>query len=340
MNTNVYNILWADDDVDALKDLYEERFDDNDLKIVEIAHDGKELEEKLSKSTHMIDAVIVDANFNYTKTSPESKLDERNVTGLEYAHSLYAHKFNRSIPFFLFTQRIDNMLHEKLDERPEFNDDFKRHRNWFKKNDDDELSEMFISIKQEVDQRNSPYFRVRNRYEYELNAANMIPGAYDMVFDFLERDLNDKLSEMVEPFVRMRRIIEKMFSLCEEWNLIPPISDDINGTANYFLYNTYSPKRNGGPRVSLYHMECGNLMPKPLAQSLVYIVDVTQDGAHSKKNLKLKVDKYFEEEKDTLLLRAVANILIDIIKWFVTTLMKHQDKKINEATLWKKCIES
>lgn len=336
MKTNVYNILWADDDVDSLKDHYEERFNDNDVKIVEIAHDGKELEDKLSKSIHMIDAVIVDANFNYTKTSPDSKLDERNVTGLEYAHSLYVHKFNRSIPFFLFTQRIDGMLHEKMDEKPEFNDDFKRHRNWFRKNDDDELSEMFDAIKSEVDKRNSSNFIIRNRYEYELNAAHMIKGAYDLVFEFLVSDLDDALEEMVEPFVRGRRILEKIFALCEEWKLIPPISDDTNGTANYFLYNNYSPKQSDEKRNKFYEMK-EIIMPKPLAQSLSYIIKITQDGAHSKGKLKLNVDKYFEKTKDTLLLRSVFFILIDIIKWFVLTLMKYKNKEVNESILWEKC---
>ena len=336
MKTNVYNILWADDDVDALIDRYEERFNDNDLKIIAWAHDGKELEEKLLKSIHNIDAVIVDANFNYTKISPESKLEERNVTGLEYAHSLYAHKFNRSIPFFLFTQRVDEMLHEKLDEKPEFNDDFIRHKNWFRKNDDDELSEMFDAIKNEVDKRNSPGFIVRNKYEYELNAANIINGAYDLVFEFFVKDLEGSLEEMVEPFVRGRRILEKIFGLCEEWKLIPPISDDMNGTSNYFLHNNYSPKQQDGRRNELYKMTDTCIMPKPLAQSLSYIVSITQDGSHSKGKLKLKVDSYFEKTKDTLLLRSVYYILIDIIKWFVLTMMKYKDKEINEATLWEK----
>lgn len=77
-------------------------------------------------------------------------------------------------------------------------------------------------------------------------------------------------------------------------------------------------------------------MPKPLATSLKYIVDITQDGSHSKNEMKLKVDEYFEQTKDILMLRSVVFILIDLVKWFAITALTHQDVEINEQTLWQK----
>lgn len=338
MKTNVYSILWADDDVDALIDRYEERFNDNDIIIIEWAHDGKELEECLSRSIHKIDAVIVDANFNYTKISPESKLDDRNVTGLEYAHSLYVHKFNRSIPFFLFTQRIDEMLHEKLDERPEFNDDFKRHENWFRKNDDEELTEMFEAIKKEADIRKTTSFIIRNRYQKELSYADVLgEDSYNYILEVLCRDWDNTLGDMREPFSTARKIVEQIFGQCEIVKLIPPISGNTNGTGDYFLYKAYSPwDEQTRRRIPQYKMKGDDLMPKPLAQSLVYFLNMTQDGAHRKKDLSLKVDEYFNKTKDVLLLRSVLFILIDIIKWFIETWKCHLDPDVNEIELWEK----
>ena len=80
----------------------------------------------------------------------------------------------------------------------------------------------------------------------------------------------------------------------------------------------------------------GDIMPKPLATSLKYIVDITQDASHSKNEMKLKVDEYFEETKDVLMLRSVVYILIDVIKWFAITALSHQDIEVNEQTLWQK----
>ena len=52
--------------------------------------------------------------------------------------------------------------------------------------------------------------------------------------------------------------------------------------------------------------------------------------------MKLKVDEYFEQTKDVLMLRSVVYILIDVIKWFAITALSHQDIEVNEQTLWQK----
>ena len=76
------------------------------------------------------------------------------------------------------------------------------------------------------------------------------------------------------------------------------------------------------------------IMAKPLAQSLDYVVNITQDGAHSKKGLNLEVDYYFKETKDTLLLRSVGSLFIDIIRWFALFMLAHGDSDKNKE-LWE-----
>ena len=44
MNTNVYNIVWADDEIDAILDEVIVDLKENGFNIVGTAHDGKELE--------------------------------------------------------------------------------------------------------------------------------------------------------------------------------------------------------------------------------------------------------------------------------------------------------
>ena len=152
------------------------------------------------------------------------------------------------------------------------------------------------------------------------------------------KEIEDKLEEMVEPFARMRKIIEKIFSACEDSKMIPPISKDTNGTARYLLRNKYCIKDNstGIWMPPLYKMKKRALMEKPIAKSLSYIVEITQDGSHSKKGLHLYVDKYFERTKDTFLLKSVAFNLIGIIKWYALSLQAYQDKIYNERELWEK----
>ena len=138
------------------------------------------------------------------------------------------------------------------------------------------------------------------------------------------------------PFATARKIVEQIFGQCEKEKLIPPISDDINGTGNYFLRKLYSPyDEKLKKRIDLYNMK-DEIIPKQLSQSLLYFLEMTQDGAHRKSKLSLKVDEYFINTKDVLLLRSVLFILIDLIKWFIETWRAHQDSDVNEIVLWEK----
>ena len=134
MNTNVYNIIWADDDIDALEKRYERRFNDNHLLIIGRAHNGEELERVLSEKINFVDAVIIDANFNESEVSVD---DERDTSGLTYVRTRLLKDYP-SIPFFLFTQRSEELIKERYRNTRKFHDEFPRHKRWFMKNDDDE----------------------------------------------------------------------------------------------------------------------------------------------------------------------------------------------------------
>lgn len=335
MSMNVYNIVWADDEIDDFLDEdYENDLRDMGFVIIGKARDGLELEKILEK-TEMIDAVIVDANFNESSSVIES---ERDISGLTYARSIYIHKFNRAIPFFLYTNRTEELLRDITKNNPSYLNDFPRHRRWFSKYLLEERNEMFDAIKKEVDERKTTSFIIRNRYRKELAYADVLGlNAYDYIFVVLCRDWDNTLADIREPFATARKIVEQIFGQCEKVKLIPPISDNTNGTGDYFLYKSFSPiDVKTKKRIPLYRMKDDSIMAKPLAQSLVYFLDMTQDGAHRKSKLPLKVDEYFINTKDVFLLRSVLFILIDLIKWFIETWKTHMDPDVNEIVLWEK----
>lgn len=303
MSTNVYNIVWADDEIDALKDRYEERFNDNGFEIIGIAHDGKELEAVLSKMAHKADAVIVDANFNFQAASAGEELSERNITGLDYAYSLYAFSHGRSIPFFLFTQRSDELLREKLCDKPEFLKDFPRRERWFRKNDEEELAEMFGAIKKEVDYRNTDSFRVRNKYRREFEAAELINNAPEN----LEKGLlylyeDSSWKDTQDYFNPARKIVERIIDSCISMNLLPP----------HISLNTASKILGGNTKdFSL----TTPLMDKPLAESLRYFLSITQDGSHDMCDLQLGVDQYVRRTENVNLYLSILHIAMDLLLW-------------------------
>lgn len=329
MSKSVYNIIWADDEIDAILDEF--MLDDlcsHDIKVVVKARNGKDLENALA-TTMDVDAVIVDANFSDSSNAVES---ERDTSGLWKA--IYQFHGKKELPVFLYTNRSEELLNETYKYSSDFKEVFKRHVNWFMKSESQEFEELVSEIKKAVDDNNDPAAIVKRRYRYELNAARVIDGASELIYDFLLRDYKGELRDIKEPFVSARRTIEKMFGLCERLCLIPPISDDTNGTAAYFIYDNYSPKGPNGQRETKYKSSV-EIMPKPLAASLMYIVNLTQDGAHSKEHLSLKVDEYFNETKDTLLVKSVYYILIDIIKWFTVTCIQNRVPEENKSTLWE-----
>lgn len=304
MSTNVYNIVWADDEIDALVDRYEERFLDNGFQIIGKAHDGKELKAVLSEMTHKTDAVIIDANFQ--AASSDGELSERDIPGLDYAYSLYAFAYDREIPFFLFTQRSDEMLREQLVNKPDFFEDFKRHEHWFKKNDEDELYEMFQSIKKDVDYKRTDAFLVRNKYRKEFEAAKMIDDAETN----LEKGLlflydDNTWKDTQDYFNPARKIVERIVTKCVAMNILPP-KITLNNASK--LFSGFETDNHEALKVEV--------MPRALAESLHHFLKITQDGSHDANDMGLGVDKYVRDTKNINLYRSILYIAMDLLLWY------------------------
>ena len=324
MKKNVYKIIWADDEIDSMlsKETLK-RIKQLDIEVLGTAKSGHELKSLLTQYQKDVDAVIVDFNFNEYDTKINKETDG---TGFEYARKLCEDYIDK-LPFFLLTGRTEEMIQKKYEDNPQALDIFKRHERWFEKFGEEE--ELYAKIKETVDKINSPEFIVRNKYREVLNCAILNGKANEELFPLLLAEYTGNLEQFSEPFVTCRKIIEEVFTKCEEWKLIPPISEDVNGTSKYFSMDKYSGDYGS------YENKEEPLMKRPLARALYYLIDVTQDGAHNKKNMKLEVDKYWQKYKDTYLLRSILLITCDILIWFAKTLLQNQDKERN-ALRWEK----
>ena len=139
MKKNVYNIVWADDEIDdILNSFFERDLNNNGIFIVGKARTGDELDKVLSESI-LVDAVIVDANFSDSSDETNSP---RDISGLRRAKYLFLHKYNQKIPFFLFTGRTDELLQDITKDEPDFLKVFPRHEKWFSKTMSGEREDM------------------------------------------------------------------------------------------------------------------------------------------------------------------------------------------------------
>ena len=304
MTMNVYNIVWADDEIDDLldKDTIED-LKSQGFKVVGVAHDGEELEVLLNKP-EMIDAVIVDANFNESDTEISS---ERDTSGLDYARGLYIHKLKKSIPFFLFTNRSDELLREIYKNNPKFLDDFPRHERWFNKSQQGEYEEMLNEIKAQVEKIKSPSFVIRNKYRQEFEAAKLIPNAENLLFKGIQSEVTttDLSNEAItESFNPVRMICERIIDRCQEKGYIPYISS-LNSICDFLRQKEVEGFKLNTP-----------IMHKTLVSSMEYFLSITQDGSHDKSSLPLEVIDYVRKRNNNNLYRSILYIVMDLLLWY------------------------
>ena len=112
-----YNVIWADDDIFQLatdKDIADWRRDDQ-INIIARANTGTKLREAMKKHIGVVDAVIVDANFDANEIVVDN---EKIISGLRRAFDLnrtYNEDERRGIPFFLYTGRTKDILYQACD---------------------------------------------------------------------------------------------------------------------------------------------------------------------------------------------------------------------------------
>lgn len=314
MTKNVYNIVWADDEIDDLldKDTIEE-LESKGFKIVGQAHDGEELESILNKP-EMVDAVIVDANFNESDVEIGS---ERDTSGLDYARGLYLHTLKKSIPFFLFTNRSDELLREIYKNNPKFLEDFPRHKRWFNKSGQGEYEDLLEAIRVQVEEIKSPSFVIRNKYRKEFEAAKLIPNAENLLFKGIQSEVTNNLSSeaIIECFTPIRMICENIIDQCQEREYIPYISS-LNSICDFLRQKDVEGFKLTTP-----------IMHKTLVSSLEYFLSITQDGSHDKSSLPLEVVDYVRKRNNNNLYRAMLYIAMDLLLWYKDLIDNNPESK-------------
>ena len=323
MTMNVYNIVWADDEIDDLLDretIIE--LESKGFKIVGQAHDGVELETLLSKP-EMVDAVIIDANFNESDVEISS---ERDTSGLEYARSIYRHTLKQSIPFFLFTNRSDELLKDIYKHNPKFLEDFPRHKRWFNKSGQGEYDEMFEVIRETVDEIKSPYFILRNKFSKEFAAAKLIPNAEKLLFKGLLEEFSDFSSNdvIIESFNPIRMLCENIIDKCQEKGYIPYLSS-LNSICDFL-----EMKEVDGFKLTT------SIMHKTLIHSLDYFLSITQDGSHDKSSLPLEVIDYVRFRQNKSLYKSILYIAMDLLLWYKELI----EKDLDTEGLWSGTYEA
>lgn len=324
MDMTPYRIIWADDEVDIFVTPKDEKNwkEDFGIEIVGKAHTGSELRDIMKSNIYLLDAVIVDANFDEYESSPQ---EEGVISGLRCAFDLnriYNEEGKKGIPFFLYTGRNREFLVKSCEpaDQKKLKNLFEDKERWFEKLRGDMLAIMFEKIKKDVDEERSEEGILRRRFAKEFKAAELIEDGQKWLMQALLFDQNILRIENIEDkFNPARDIIEGVFDKCKEFGILPPLSS-LNSMPQ-FLQNYVCDGYVLKTRKQLMH--------PVLASSFDLFLDVAQDGSHKREDLLLHIKRYVKETHNTNLYRALVYLIMDVLLWF-----KNNVDNPPEEALW------
>lgn len=312
-----YQIIWADDEIDALLDEDGKALLSTQHVDVVKCNNAAMLEEKLKNVSYRIDAVIVDANFTARDFTPS---DETIVSGLRKAMMLIGEY--RHLPFYLYTQRhnLSDLFDE--DELSYFKDN---NAIFFK---GDSLLPLLNRIKNDVDKINSAEFQIDNQYKKELYYFQIFDKqcnakSHDLIRELLMQSRDGSLTCTERYFNQFRsEILENMNAVAAHFGIVPE-GLTLNDFSRFICSNAEKYKLNE------------EVLPKALHMLMQYVVRMVQDGSHKRANLQYEVHQFVSENKDTLIIQSLLFAIIELITWFIPYLAMHMDKQQNLAN-WQK----
>lgn len=301
MERSICNVIWVDDEIEdicpefGLGGLKRELRTYN-IDVIGKAHTFNEFRELMTICRDRVDAVITDANFNDVSRTVAKDEDFKGL--IKMINVIESCNEKRDIPFYLYSGKEEYFKFQN-GELDYFNINNRR----FRKGD---FEKMFKKIREDVEHINSPSYRIRKKYSEELEAASLIDGNEKSLMEALLYDYAEDWKNTEDYFNPIRKIAESIFDECKRLSIIPPINE----------LNAISKFLNNGVYENYSFIEGKELMPKPLARSLWYFLDITQDGSHKKGDLKLGVDKYVRDTKNINLFRTVLYIAMDLCLWY------------------------
>ncbi len=311
MSANLYNIIWADDEFasiskdESLRTLFFEK----GINILQGVTSSEKLAASYERYKDRVDAVIVDGNFSRTD---KKYLTNDDISGLIHSLSLIE-LFNvkRDIPFFLYTGR--KPLLQQICKNGEL-DYFVKNNRLFQKGDIYQLVEAIIK---DVKHIRSVEGWVHQRYGRLLKKIE----AFDMQSaEHLEQFLLDEARDVnfnkaKDTFTHLRQIFERIEDMCRELRIIPDVVKGPNSFKYFWGKNGFEEKENGIP-VRVWKPKSNDILPDLLSKSLDQVIDIIQDGSHSKKDSYLYVTDYVYNNQTPFLFRFCLHYTLEFLMWF------------------------
>jgi len=168
------------------------------------------------------------------------------------------------------------------------------------------FEEMKLAASQQADaQLKFKYADLLEICSDELLGVEQFPRLFVLIKHIENFDKLVNTEDMLNP---IRKIIERMFTIMADRDIIPKaiISNKgwING-ASLFLANKHSD-----------YAHVSEFVPPLVSENIHRLLNVIQDASHGEGELRLKVDQYLKNAQSDYMYRSCVYLLFDILLWF------------------------
>ncbi len=307
-----YNILWIDDKFHEMIDF--QILAESESILLQGFKSFEEGFAELEKNNKNFDAILLDGLF-FEKRDQESGTEDEIALGAAIAR-INELKNIKNYPWFVlsgqeqFTKTKNSLLSANK-------------KRCFDKTNPADIFDLFKSIKLESDNEKETSLKHKYYRAFELCSAKYIgeESVSSLLYLLLGVEKQQENQNSEEKLNAIRKIIENIFDVFYKIGVLPHeiarASGSINKSGDFLAGLNKQYKYNE------------QILHPVIAHHLISILDLTQDGSHSRGDLKLGVDDFIKYQNTPYLFNSIVFQLLDIMIWCKYYFDNHQDSNYN-----------
>jgi hypothetical protein len=310
-----YNILWIDDKFHEMIDF--QILAESESILLQGFKSFEEGFAELEKSNKNFDAILLDGIF-FEKRDQESGTEDEIALGAAIAR-INELKSIKNYPWFVLSgqEQFTNTKNSLLSANK---------KRCFDKTNPADIYDLFKLIKLESDNEKETTLKHKYYRAFELCSSKYIgeDNVSSLLYLLLDVEKHQENQNSKEKLNAIRKIIESIFDVFYKIGILPAEIARGNGSIN----------KSGDFLAGLNKQYKYNeqILHPVIAHQLISILELTQDGSHSRGELRLGVDDFIKIQNTSYLFNSIVFQLLDIMIWCKSYFDNHQNASNNNIT--------
>lgn len=313
----MYNVLWIDDQWDALDGFIEKAATVYNLSITPY-RTSKAGIEAIRSDLDKWDAVILDA-----KGLDESENEATDVIGLRKAKDFLL-SLSKPIPYFIYTGQTDYLSSDFF--KSAFGDFYSKYDGYNKI-----LKAVVEAIEKKVENQTIHNYQDLFSSLESLGISDYTKETFLDILLPLHYKEKEEGFRPVHHYTQLRKVIEYLFRACHRVGLVPDACIS-NGIINLNQCSLYLAGK-VAEKINLRYGEEGDrIIPKHIERIIRSVLELGNTCSHSvefEDEDKEKIEELFRSFKSNNLIYGLTLQLSEAVVWFANYIPTHNDKEYN-----------